>query len=173
MSSTETPKIIGLRGIHSPEALKHQTGLSFCPWCGKEGQNEGTVVNHLCTRHYHLGLICERCLLYFMTSLDTMQHHAQGCQSTCGHDGKPNGESDRTLWYHLDRSSLPKSILWFMPTTLIATSSREEDACHMGFGNPWKCKSKMIKPTQKWNKSRLKCKLPFVFILMHHMKWLY
>ena len=76
-SPTESPKIMGLKGIHSPEALKCQTGLLFCLWCGKEGQNEGTMVNHLCTRHYHLGLICKRCLLYFMTSLDTIWHHAQ------------------------------------------------------------------------------------------------
>ena len=96
VSPTESPKIMGLKGIHSPEALKYQTGLSFCPWCGKEGQNEGTVVNHLCTGHYHLGLICKQCLLYFMTSSYTMQHHAKGCQSTCVCDGKPNKESDRS-----------------------------------------------------------------------------
>ena len=38
MLLTESPKIMGLKGIHSPEALKHQTGLSFHPWCRKEGQ---------------------------------------------------------------------------------------------------------------------------------------
>ena len=96
MSPTESPKIMGLKGIPSPEALKHQTGLSFCSWCGKEGQNEGTVVNHLCTGHYCLGLICKQCLLYFMTSLDAMQCHAQGCQSMCVHDGKLDEESDRS-----------------------------------------------------------------------------
>ena len=62
VSPTESPKIMGLKGIHSPEALKHQGGLCFCPWCGKEGQNEGTVVYHLCTGHYCLGLVCKRCL---------------------------------------------------------------------------------------------------------------
>ena len=35
VSPTEPPKIMCLKGIHSPEALKCQTGLSFCPWCGK------------------------------------------------------------------------------------------------------------------------------------------
>ena len=40
---TKLPKIMGLRGIHSSEALRWQGGLSFCLWCGKEGQNEGTV----------------------------------------------------------------------------------------------------------------------------------
>ena len=163
MSPTKSPKIMGLKGIQSSEALKHQTGLSFCPWCRKEGQNEGTMVNHLHTGHYCLRLIYERCLLYFVTSSDTMQHLAHGCQSK-----QPNKESDRSLWCHLDRSSLPKSILQFMP----ATPSCKEDACHTGLGNPWECISKMIKLTQKWNRSRLKHKLPFVFILMCHMKWL-
>ena len=93
---TESPKIMGLKGIHSPEALKHQSGLLICPWCGKEGQNEGTMMNHHHTGHYCHGLICERCLLYFMTSSDTMQDHAQGCQSMHVCDGKPNKESDRS-----------------------------------------------------------------------------
>ena len=77
----ESSKIMGLKRIHSPEALKHKAGLSFCPWCGKEGQNEGTMVNHPFTGRYHLGLVCERCLLQFMTSSDRMQHHSQGCES--------------------------------------------------------------------------------------------
>ena len=36
VSPTESSNIMGLKGIHSPEALKCQGGLSFCPWCGKE-----------------------------------------------------------------------------------------------------------------------------------------
>ena len=44
---TESPKIMGLKGIHSLKALCWQVGLSFCLWCGNEGQNEGTIVNHL------------------------------------------------------------------------------------------------------------------------------
>ena len=48
---TESPKIIGLKGTHSPKVLKQQAGLSFCPWCEKEGQNEGTVANNLRTSH--------------------------------------------------------------------------------------------------------------------------
>ena len=83
VSPLESPKIMGLKVIHSPEALKHQASLLFCPWCGKEGQNEGTMVNHLCTGHYHLRLVCKRCLSYFTTTLDIMQHHTQGCESTC------------------------------------------------------------------------------------------
>ena len=50
------------------------------PMVWKEGQNEGTVVNHLQTSHYHLGLICGQCLEYFTTSADTMCHHSQLCK---------------------------------------------------------------------------------------------
>ena len=92
VSPTELPKIMGLKGIHSPKALKWWNGLSFCPWCGKEGQNEGTVVNHLRTSHYHLGLICSQCLEYITTSSDTMCHHAQGCPSSHAHGDDGNND---------------------------------------------------------------------------------
>ena len=45
----ESPKVMDLMGIHDPNALWHYAGYTYCPWCGKEGQNEGTVVNHLRT----------------------------------------------------------------------------------------------------------------------------
>ena len=48
---------MGLEGIHLPKTLRWQSSFSFSPWCGKEGQNEGMVVNHL-LMHLHLGLIC-------------------------------------------------------------------------------------------------------------------
>ena len=79
----ESPKIMGLWGIHSPKVLKHLAGLSFWLWCRKEGKNKGTIINLLHTCHYCLGLVCERCLSYFMTMLDQMQHHSQGCEFTC------------------------------------------------------------------------------------------
>ena len=78
----ESPKIMGLQGIHSPEALKQQVGLTFCLWCRKKGQNEGTIVNHLHTQHlppwasvqkvfiifyYHIGqdvMPCPRVFMY-------------------------------------------------------------------------------------------------------------
>ena len=109
VSPTKSPKIMGLKGIHLPEALKGQGGLSCCPWCGKEGKNEGTIVNHHHTGHYLLGLVCERCLWYFITSSDMMQHHAQGCQPTHAHDDSPNnqgpdtrngGDGNKSRWYH-------------------------------------------------------------------------
>ena len=44
---SKSPKVMGLMGIHDPNALCHFGGITYCPWCGKEGQNEGTMVNHL------------------------------------------------------------------------------------------------------------------------------
>ena len=43
---SESPKVMGLMGIHDPDALCHFCGITHCPWCGKEGQNEGTMVNY-------------------------------------------------------------------------------------------------------------------------------
>ena len=74
---TDLPKIMGLQGIHSPKALCRQAGLTFCVQYGKEGQNKGTVANHLQMSHYHLGLICSWCLKYFTTSSDTMHCYSQ------------------------------------------------------------------------------------------------
>ena len=57
----ESPKVMGLKGIHDPKALKWFAGFTYCPWCRKDGQNEGTIVNHLRTVHYKLGLVCNLC----------------------------------------------------------------------------------------------------------------
>ena len=46
---SESPKVMGLVGIHDPDALCHFGGITYCPWSRKEGQNERTVVNHLWT----------------------------------------------------------------------------------------------------------------------------
>ena len=58
VSAKESPKVMGLKGIHDPDALWHFASYTYCPWCSKDGQNEGTIVNHLRTIHYRLGLIC-------------------------------------------------------------------------------------------------------------------
>ena len=71
----ESPKVIGLVGIHDPDALWHFAGFTYCPWCGKEGQNEGTVVNHLRTTHYRLGLVCDKCHGCPTTTCNTLCHH--------------------------------------------------------------------------------------------------
>ena len=57
----ESPKVMGLMGIHDPNTLWCYAGYTYCPWCRKEGQNEGMVVNHLRTTHYRLGLVCDQC----------------------------------------------------------------------------------------------------------------
>ena len=55
--SLESPKVMGLTNIHDPDALCHFNWVTHCPWCGEEGQNEGTVINHLWMVHYRLGLV--------------------------------------------------------------------------------------------------------------------
>ena len=80
----ESPKVMGLMGIHNPDALWRYAGYTYCPWCGKEGQNEGTVVNHLRTTHYRLGLMCNQgfgCPTVMSDSL--CWHGNQNCQWYC------------------------------------------------------------------------------------------
>ena len=38
---SESPKVMGLVGIHDPDALWCFSGITHCPWCRKEGQNKG------------------------------------------------------------------------------------------------------------------------------------
>ena len=99
---------MGLKGIHSPKTL-HQCGnLPYCPWCRKEEQNEGMVINHLQTVHYCLGLVCASCLHFFATSIGTMRWHAHACMSMAtedkdweegeeSEDGKDSDEDDGYL----------------------------------------------------------------------------
>ena len=72
VSPSESPKVMGLKRIHHPDTLYCHAGLSYCPWCGMKGQNEGTVVNHLWTMHYRLGLVCSGCLHYSTTTSEAM-----------------------------------------------------------------------------------------------------
>ena len=84
MPTTESPKVMGLMGIHDPNALQHYAGYTYCPWCGKEGQNEGTMVNHLRTTHYRLGLVCNQCFGCPTVMLDSLHWHGhQNCQWYC------------------------------------------------------------------------------------------
>ena len=79
--TSESPKVMGLMGIHDPDALQCYAGYTYCPWCGKEGQNEGTVVNHLSTTHYRLGLVWDWCFGCPSVMLDSLcQHGCQNCQ---------------------------------------------------------------------------------------------
>ena len=78
---SESPKVMGLVGIHDPDALHHFNGMTHCPWYEKEGQNEGIIINHLQTVHYRLSLVCDKCYNYPSTSSDTLYHHGwQNCQ---------------------------------------------------------------------------------------------
>ena len=77
VSPSESPKVMGLMGIHDLDALCHFNGLNHCPWCGKEGQNEGTVVNHLLTVHYKLGLVCEKYFSCQSVMLQAICHYGQ------------------------------------------------------------------------------------------------
>ena len=72
VSTKESPKVMGLKGIHDPNALWHFASYTYCPWCRKVGQNEGTIVNHLRTIHYKLGLICDQCYGCPTVMLDTL-----------------------------------------------------------------------------------------------------
>ena len=62
----ESPKVMALMGIHDLDALCHFNGMTHCPWCGKEGQNEGTIINHLWVVHYRLDLMCKKCYSYHL-----------------------------------------------------------------------------------------------------------
>ena len=78
---SESPKVMGLVGIHDADTLCCFSGITHCPWCGKEGQNEGTMVNHLQTVHYRLGLVCNKCHDCPSTMADTL--HCHGWQDCC------------------------------------------------------------------------------------------
>ena len=80
---------MGLMGIHHPNALHH---LNQCPWCGKEGQNKGTIVNHLRMVHYKLGLIYEKCFLCPFITLEAIWCHGhKNCQHSV--EGGPDESS--------------------------------------------------------------------------------
>ena len=85
VSPSESPKVMGLMGIHDPDTLCHFYGVTHCPWCGKEGQSEGTVVNHLWMVDYRLGLVCKKCYGCPSTSSKTLCCQGQK-------DCQPSGE---------------------------------------------------------------------------------
>ena len=85
--SSKSPKVMGLVEIKDPDALCHFSGVTHCPWCGKEGQNKRTMVNHLRTVHYRLGLVCNRCYDCPSTMSDTLHCHGQ---QDCHQPGENN-----------------------------------------------------------------------------------
>ena len=93
ISPSELSKAMGLKGIHHLDALCHFASVTFCPWCGKESQNKGTIVNHLRTVHYNMGLARDGCLRSTAITSEAMQHHGQGCKQPREEDGGPNNTS--------------------------------------------------------------------------------
>ena len=86
VSPSKSPKVMGLMGVHHPDMLCHFIGLTHCPWCRKEGQNKGTVINHIWTVHYKLGLAFEKCFGCLSITSEAICHHSQkNCQ--------PSGEA--------------------------------------------------------------------------------
>ena len=84
---SESPKVMGLTGIHNPDMLCHFNGVTHCPWCRKVGQNEGTVINHLQTVHYKLGLVCKKCFGCPSITSETICHHSQKSCPPSGEGG--------------------------------------------------------------------------------------
>ena len=77
---SESPKVMSLVGIHDLDTLCHFSGITYCPWYRKEGRNEGTMVNHLHTMHYRLGLVYNRCHDCLSTMSNTLHCHGwQDC----------------------------------------------------------------------------------------------
>ena len=72
VSPSESPKVMGLMGIHDLDALCHFYGVTHCPWCGKGDQNEGTVVNHLQMVITGWALCVKKCYGCLSTSLETI-----------------------------------------------------------------------------------------------------
>ena len=86
---SKSPKVMGLVGIHDQDTLRHFSGITHCPQCWKEGQNKGTMVNHLRTVHYRLGLVCNWCYDCPSTMADTLCHHGQhNCCQTQGEESQ-------------------------------------------------------------------------------------
>ena len=88
-------------GIHDPDALCHFSGITHCPWCGKEGQNEGTVVDHLQTVHYRLGLVYNRCHDCPSIMSDTL---CQQCQQDCCQPQGKNPNKSASIWVIIRRN---------------------------------------------------------------------
>ena len=92
VSPSESPNVMGLTGIHHLDMLYCFNGLTHCLWCTKEGQNEDTIVNHLQTVHYKLGLVCKKCFGCPCIMSESICCHGQkNCQPSG--EGGPNESS--------------------------------------------------------------------------------
>ena len=68
------PKGNGVNG-HTPSwcTMHCFNGVTHCPWCGKEGQKEDTIINHLRAVHYKFVLHIQE-----MFPLSVQSHHVVG-----------------------------------------------------------------------------------------------
>ena len=119
VSPSESPKVMGLKGVHHPEVLCCFARLTFCPGCGKEGWNEGMVVNHLQIMHYKLELVFSRCLHFPSIISEAIWHHGWGCKQPTASDVK---EEDGGLMMYPCQTNQPQpsplagehSLLWWL-----------------------------------------------------------
>ena len=93
VSLSKSPKVMGLMGIHHLDMLCCFNGITHCPWCGKEGQNEGTIIKHLQRVHYKLGLMCEKCFGCPSIMSEAIHCHGQKKCQTSGEGGPYNSSS--------------------------------------------------------------------------------
>ena len=91
---SESTMVMGLVGINNPDTLCHFSGITHCCWCGKEGQNKGTVVNHLQMVHYRLGLVCNKC------SNCPPQSHPTLSTATASRTVSNQGRKILMNWFH-------------------------------------------------------------------------
>ena len=145
VAPTESPKIMGLEGIQLPKALWQWSGLSFYLWCGKEGQNEGTVVNHMQMTHYHLGLICACCLNFFTMSSDNMWQHALVCKSMAASDSNDNRGRWQQWWW------LPIQIWWGLDSPILSTSHPIVASLTLPFGVHARGRPFLLRPSSSLN----------------------
>ena len=114
VSPSESPKVMGLTNIHHPDALCHSNGVTHCPWCGKEGQNEGMIINHLQTMHYKLGLVCEKCFCCPLVTSEAIWHHGQKshqptAETLMSHPLQPN-HKPKAQWIDIPKIRLGPKI---------------------------------------------------------------
>ena len=77
VSPLKSPKLMGLTNIQHPDAPCCFNGVTHCLWCGKEGQNEGMIINHQQMMYYKLGLVCKKCFCCPLVTSDAIWHHGQ------------------------------------------------------------------------------------------------
>ena len=118
---SESLKVMWLVGIHNLDTLHHFSGLTHCLWHGKEGQNEGTVINHLQMVHYRLGLVCNKCNDCPSTSSDTLCCHGR---QNCQHSGEGNP--------------------WQIGFIRVVTSRRQAKSIHLSWGSKQRSPGEMV-----------------------------